>query len=188
MYFIHDIWLSVNTFCSYVWTIDTRHTYDEYLVLASKSGMIISESVTVTLIYIHPTEEEPDQHIVCVAPGVPCMTTVREVTTKWKSGPYSRDEVLAPSDARPGSHPGLPHSPFDKPPQSREVRLDEVVTRLLGLSGPIKPDMWSVQIKDFYRGQNDAVLSRHRRRLPHWNLRIATTLSPPLPSEWSTFP
>jgi hypothetical protein len=54
---------------------------------------------------VHPTREEPDQHVVCVTPGVSRMTTVHEVPTKSKSGLCSRDEVLAPSDhsARPSS-------------------------------------------------------------------------------------
>jgi hypothetical protein len=34
-------------------------------------------------------------------------------------------------------HPGLPHSSTNKPPRSREVQFDEVVTGLLGLPGPI---------------------------------------------------
>jgi hypothetical protein len=74
-----------------------------------------------------------------VTPGVSRTTIVREVPTKSKLGPCSQDEVLAPSDARPGHHPGLPHSPSNKPPRSWEVRFDEVVTGLLGLSGLIKP-------------------------------------------------
>jgi hypothetical protein len=134
-------------------------------------------------ISVHPTGEEPDQHIVCVAPEVSRMTTVYKVPTKSKSGPCSRCEVLAPSDARPRHHPGLPHSPFSKPPRCREVWFDKVVTGLLGLSGPIKPDMQSVQIKACHRGQNDVVLNRHRRGLPPWNLRIATAHSPPFPSK-----
>jgi hypothetical protein len=72
------------------------------------------------------------------------MTTVCEVRTKSKLDPCSWDEVLAPSDARPSRQPGLPHSSSNKPPQSREVRFDKVVTGLLGLSDIIKPDMRSV--------------------------------------------
>jgi hypothetical protein len=90
---------------------------------------LISKSVMMIRIDIHHAEEELDQHAVHATPGVP---------TKLKSGPYSGDEVLAPSDAQPGRHPGLPHSPSNKPPWSREVRLNELVTRILGLSGPIK--------------------------------------------------
>jgi hypothetical protein len=46
---------------------------------------LISESVAVIQIDIHPAREEPDQHIVCMTPGVPRTTTVREVPTKLKS-------------------------------------------------------------------------------------------------------
>jgi hypothetical protein len=73
-----------------------------------------------------------------MAPGVSRMTTVSEVPTKSKSGPCSQDEVLAPSDARPGRHSGLSHSSSNKPPRRREVWLDKVISRLLSLSGPIK--------------------------------------------------
>jgi hypothetical protein len=108
---------------------------------------------------IHPAGEEHDQHIVRMTPGVSRMTTIRKVPIKSKSGPCSWDEVLAHSDARPGHHHGLPHSPFNKPPRNREVQLDEVVNRLLGLSAPIKPDMQLVQIKAYHRSQNNAVLN-----------------------------
>jgi hypothetical protein len=87
---------------------------------------------------LHPTGEEPDQHTVYVTSGVSRMTTICDVPTKSKSGPYFRDEVLAPSNAHPSRHPGLFHSPSKKSPRSREVRFDKVVTRLLGLPGPIK--------------------------------------------------
>jgi hypothetical protein len=40
---------------------------------------------------------------------------------------------------RPGHHPGLPHSPSNKSPWSREGWFDIVVTELLGLPGPINP-------------------------------------------------
>jgi hypothetical protein len=61
------------------------------------------------------------------------------------------------------SHPRLPHSPPNKPPQSREVRFNKVVTGLLGLSGPIKSDMRSVQVKACHQGQNDTVFNQHKR-------------------------
>jgi hypothetical protein len=48
---------------------------------------------------------------------------------------------------QPDRRPGLYHSPSTKPPQSREVWLDKVVTKLLGLLGPTKPDMRLAQIK-----------------------------------------
>jgi hypothetical protein len=72
---------------------------------------LISESVAVTRIDILHTRKEPDQHVVHATPRVSCRTTVCEVPTKSKSGPCSRDEVLASSDARLGHRPGLPHSP-----------------------------------------------------------------------------
>jgi hypothetical protein len=66
---------------------------------------LISESVAATQIDRHPAGEEPDQHIIHVAPGVPCTTTVRKVPIKSKLGPWSQDEVSAPSDrlTRPSS-------------------------------------------------------------------------------------
>jgi hypothetical protein len=42
-------------------------------------------------------------------------------------------------------------------------KFDKVVTRLLGLPGPIKSNKWLVQIKAFHRGQNDVALNRHRQ-------------------------
>jgi hypothetical protein len=56
-------------------------------------------------ISVHPAEEEPDLHVVLVAPRISRMTTVREVPTKSNLDPYSRDEVLGPNDrpARPSS-------------------------------------------------------------------------------------
>jgi hypothetical protein len=102
--------------------------------------------------------------------------------------PVSGMKSWSSTIVRPGCHPGLPHSSYDQPPWSREARFNKVVTRLLGLRGPTKPDMLSVHIKACHRGQNNVILSRHRRGLPPWNPRIATTLSPPFPSECSTFP
>jgi hypothetical protein len=76
---------------------------------------LIFESVTVTQIDIHPTGEESDRHVIRVALGVSHTTTVRKVSTKLKSGLCSRDEVLTPSDARLGRHPGLPHFVTEAP-------------------------------------------------------------------------
>jgi hypothetical protein len=93
-----------------------------------------------------------------------------------------------PVIVRPGRRPKMSHSPFNKPPRSREVRFDKVVTELLGLSGPI--NLTCVQYKSnlIHQGQNNVVLNRHRQELPPWNFKIATALSPPFPSKWSTFP
>jgi hypothetical protein len=122
-----------------------------YEMTATDKRTLISESVTTIWIGVHPVGEEPDQHVVRmtprvsrtttvrVTPEVSRMTTVCEVPTKSKSGLCSQDEVLAPSDVWPDRHPGLPHSPSNKPPRSKEVQFDEVVTGLLGLPGPINP-------------------------------------------------
>jgi hypothetical protein len=136
---------------------------------------LISESVMVTRIDIHPAGEEPDRHIVHVAP-------------RSKSGLCSRDEVLAPNDTRLGCHPRLSHSLSNKPPQSREGRFSKIVPELLGLPNPIKTRQVVSTNESLPRGQNNAVLNRHRWGLPSWNLRIATTLSSSFPSEWTTFP
>jgi hypothetical protein len=60
---------------------------------------LIFESVTVTRIDIHPAREEPDRHVVRVAPEVSRMTTIGEVPTKSKSSLCYRDEVLTLSNA-----------------------------------------------------------------------------------------
>jgi hypothetical protein len=139
---------------------------------ATDKQSLISESVAATRIDIPPAGEELDRHVVRAAPGVSRTTTVREVPTKSKSGLCSRDEarrdnstrmpdrhpgsqrcpawpsswaavyVLAPSDARPDRYLGLPHSPSNKPPRSREGRFNKVVTELLGLPGPINPGQY----------------------------------------------
>jgi hypothetical protein len=96
---------------------------------------------------IYPTGEKPNQHIVRVAPRVSCMTTVREVPTRSKSDPAPGMKSWLPVIVWPSRHPGLPHSPSTKPPRSKEVRFDKVVTKLLGLSGPIKLDIRSLQLK-----------------------------------------
>jgi hypothetical protein len=53
---------------------------------ATDKQPLLSESVAVTQIDIHPVGEEPDQHVMRATPGVSCTTTVREVPTKSKSG------------------------------------------------------------------------------------------------------
>jgi hypothetical protein len=93
-----------------------------------------------------------------------------------------------PGIIRPDRHHELPHSPSNKPPRSREVWFDKVVTKLLGLSSPINLTCGQYESNLVYRDQNDVVLNRRWWGLSPWNLRIATTLSPPFPSEWTTFP
>jgi hypothetical protein len=63
-----------------------------------------------TQIDVHPAGEESDQHVVRATPRASHTITVREVHTKSKSVPYSRDEVLDPSDTRPDRHPGASFS------------------------------------------------------------------------------
>jgi hypothetical protein len=86
------------------------------------------------------------------------MTTIGGVPTKSKSGLCSRDEVLAPSNAWFGCHSGLPHSPSNKLPRSRDGQFDKVLTGLLDLPGPINLDMQSIQIKSCHQDQNDRSL------------------------------
>jgi hypothetical protein len=43
-------------------------------------------------------------------------------------------------------------------------------------------------VQYFLTGTKPSVFNRHRRGLPHRNLRIATSLSPPFPSKCSTVP
>jgi hypothetical protein len=104
----------------------------------------------------------------------------------WVSAP--RMKSWPPAIVRPGRQPGLPHSPSNEPHWNREGQFNKVVTRLLSLLGPIKPDMWPVQVKACHQGQNDVVHNWHRQGLPPWNLGIATSLSPSFPSECSTSP
>jgi hypothetical protein len=79
---------------------------------------LISESVTTTRMNIHLAGEEPDQHAIRATLGVSRTSTICEVPTNSKYVPCYRDEVLSPSNTRPGRHPGLPHSPSNKTPQS----------------------------------------------------------------------
>jgi hypothetical protein len=81
------------------------------------------------------------------------MTTICKVSTKSKSVPCSRDEVLAPRDTRPGRHPGA-SSPLQQTTSTQGVQFGEVVTWVRSLPGPIKPDMWPMQIKACHWGQN----------------------------------
>jgi hypothetical protein len=68
-----------------------------------------------------------------------------------------------------------------------ERDFGQVVTHLHQLTGPITPAC-DRYVQYLLVGTNPSVLNRHRRGLPHRNLGIATTLSPPFPSECSTDP
>jgi hypothetical protein len=103
-----------------------------------------------------------------------------QVPTMSKSGPCSQDEVLAL---------GLSPSKSKSTTWSREVRFDIEVTKATRLIGAHRTrHAVSTQLKACHQGQSDVVLNRHGRGLPHKNLRIATSLSPPFPSECSTGP
>jgi hypothetical protein len=92
---------------------------------------------------------------------------IHSIPTDWSTGPY------------PVSLPSQPMKQWRKPNIYRRQ-----ATRL---TRPISPVCyWYVQY--LLMGTNPLVLHRHRQGLPHRNLEIATTLSPPFPSECSTDP
>jgi hypothetical protein len=142
---------------------------------------LITESVVATRIDIQPVGEEPDQHTIHLTPrgshvwqpfSSPYYVEIGPLLLGWSLGPR-------------------PHSPSKNKGTtwSREVRSDIVVTKATQLIGPHKTQhVLSTQLKACHQGQNSAVLNRHGRGLPHRNLRIATSLSPPFPSECSTDP
>jgi hypothetical protein len=66
-----------------------------------------------------------------------------------------------------------------------ERGFSQVVTQLHQLTKSISPAC-NRYIQYLLTCTNPSVLKRHRRGLPHRNLRIATVLSPPFPSECST--
>jgi hypothetical protein len=135
----------------------------------------------VTRIDIHPAGEEPDQHAIRLIPGG---------SNVWK--PFANPYYVEIRPLLPGWSLGpQPHSPSKSKSttRSREVRFDIVVTKATRLIGPHKTQhAVSTQLKAWHQGQNDAVLNWHGWGLPHRNLRIATTPSPPFPSEYSTDP
>jgi hypothetical protein len=115
---------------------------------ATNKQSLISKSVAVIRIGIHPIGvEEPDNMLY----AWPLGSHIQQPSVKflpdqnWAPAPGMKSWLSA--IIRPDRHPGLPHSPSTKPPQSRDMQFDKVVTKLLGLSDPIKPNMWSVQIK-----------------------------------------
>jgi hypothetical protein len=132
---------------------------------------------------VHLIGEELDQHIIRLASQVSRMTIVCEVPTKLKLAPAPRMKSWPLEIVRLDRHPGLPHSPSNKQPRSREGQFNKVVTGLLELPGHINPTCSHYKSKLVHRGLNNAVLNRHSRGLPPWNIKIATALSPPFPSE-----
>jgi hypothetical protein len=69
----------------------------------------------------------------------------------------------------------------------KEKCFDQVATQLHQLTGHISPAC-DRYIRYLLTGTNPSVLNRHWWGLPHRNLKIATTLSSPFPSECSTGP
>jgi hypothetical protein len=131
---------------------------------------LISECIMVIWIGVHPAGEEPGQHVIRVDTRVSRTTTVRKVR-KEPAQPLSWAISFS-----------LQQTTFK---QGGMVQQSSYwATRF---ARPHQPDMWSVQIKACQQGQNDTALNQHRWGLSPWNLRIATTLSPPSPFEWSTF-
>jgi hypothetical protein len=108
---------------------------------------------------VHLAREELNQHVVRLASRVSHMTIVYEIPTKSKLGHCSRMKSWPPAIVWPSRHHGLPHSPSNRSPRSREVRFDKIVTRLLGLSGPINLICDQYKSKLVQRVQNDAVLN-----------------------------
>jgi hypothetical protein len=142
---------------------------------------LITESVTATRIDIHPAGEEPDQHAIHLTP---------RGFHVWQ--PFTSPYYVEIGSLLPGwSFDPQPHSPFKSKSitRSREVRFDIIVTKATRLIGPHKTRHAVItQFKTCHRDQNGTVLNRHGRGLPHRNIEIAITLSPPFPSECSTGP
>jgi hypothetical protein len=142
---------------------------------------LITESVTATWIDIHPAGEEPDQHAIRLTPRgshvwQPFTSSyyveIMPLLMGWSLGPRPHSASKSKSTTR-----------------SREVRFDIVVTKATRLIASHKTrHAVSTQLKACHRGQNGTVLNRYGWGLPHRYLGIATTLSPPFPSECYTDP
>jgi hypothetical protein len=146
---------------------------------------LISESVVMIQISVHLAREEPNRHIIHVAPGVSRMTNTRKVPTKSNLGPCSRDEVLASSDslARPSSW-------------AASFSLQQTTSKQGGMIW--QTSYWATR----FTWPHKPTCSHYKSRLAigaktmwslidtggGYHLGIATTQSPPFPSEWSTFP
>jgi hypothetical protein len=78
-------------------------------------------------------------------------------------------------------------SPPSRQPWSRRERFQPSGYTAISAYWPISPACDRC-VQYLLTSTNPSVLTQHRQRLPHRNLRIATTLSPPSPSECSTGP
>jgi hypothetical protein len=97
--------------------------------------------------------------------GLPTQSPAR-----WLTDPWVRTQFLSRANLEAmGAKPSI---------------CQRQATRLIG---PISPAC-DQYIQNLLTGTYPSVLNRHRRGLPHRNLRITTTLSPPFPSECSTGP
>jgi hypothetical protein len=104
---------------------------------ATDKRSLISDSVMVTQINIHHAGEEADQHAVRTTLEVSHTTTICEIPTNSKVDPCSQDKVMAPSNVRPGCHPGLPHSPSKTTSKEGGV-IQQSSYRAIRLIGPHK--------------------------------------------------
>jgi hypothetical protein len=126
----------------------------------------------------YPAGKEPDQHVIRLTPGGSHVwQPFAKSLLHWNRSPIHRWSLGHWSHS--SSHNII----------KAGVRFSKVVTWLLGLPDPIKTwHVVSTQLIAYHRGQNGVFLNWNRRGLPHRNLRIATTLSPPFPSVCSTDP
>jgi hypothetical protein len=99
---------------------------------------LIYESVVAIQIGVHPAGEKLDNtlYVRPLGPHVQLLSTKPLLGQNWAPTPEMKSLFLA--IVQLSHHPSLPHSPSTKSPWIRELRFDKVVTKLLGLSGPIK--------------------------------------------------
>jgi hypothetical protein len=142
---------------------------------------LITESVAVTQIDIHPAGEEPEQHVIRLTPGGSHVWQPFASTYSVEIG-----LLLSGLSLGPRSHS---LSKSKSTTRSREVRFDIVVTKATQLIEPHKTQhAISTQLKTCHQDQNGTVLNQHGWGLPHRNFKIVTTLSLPFPSECFTDP
>jgi hypothetical protein len=133
-----------------------------------------TESVTVTRIDIHPTGEESDQHAIRLTPK--CS----HVWQPFASLYYVKIGFLLPGwSLDPRTHS---LSKNKSTTRIREVRFNIVVTKATRFIGPHKTrHAFNTQFNPLHQGQNDAVLNRHGRELPHRKPRNRHSTLPTLP-------
>jgi hypothetical protein len=97
---------------------------------------LISESVVVIQIGVHPTGEKTDNILHAGSCGLHVQQPSVKSLLAWNWAPAPEMKSWFPT--MPDSHSGLPRYLSIKSPWSREVWFDKVDTKLLSLSGPIK--------------------------------------------------